>query len=47
MQKLRLKLCGTNFTREIICPYSNKNAIREWLREFYPESCKFFRIEEI
>lgn len=35
MQKLRLKL------------YSNKNAIREWLREFYPESCKFFRIEEI
>ena len=31
MQKLTLFL-GNGIIREVICPYSDKNAIKEWLR---------------
>lgn len=46
MQKLILFL-GNGIIREIICPYSDKNAIKEWLRTFYPESCRFYREQEV
>lgn len=45
MQKLILYL-GHGIRREIICPYSDKNAIKEWLRQFYPIGCKFIRESE-
>lgn len=46
MQKLILYL-GNGIRREIICPYSDKNEIKEWLRKFYPVGCKFTRKEDI
>lgn len=46
MNKIILFL-GNGVTREIICPYSDKNEIKEWLRKFYPVSCKFYRESEV
>lgn len=46
MNKIILFL-GNGITREIICPYSDKNEIREWLREFYPVSGRFYRESEV
>lgn len=46
MQKLILFL-GHGITREVICPYSDKNAIKEWLRVFYPVGCRFYREQEV
>jgi hypothetical protein len=49
MCKILLKITKNNksINREIICPYSDKDKIKEWLREFYPVTCSFYRIEEI
>lgn len=46
MQKLTLFL-GNGVTRKVICPYSDKNAIKEWLRKFYPVTCRFYREQEV
>ena len=46
MQRLELFL-GNGVRREVICPYSDKNSIKEWLRKFYPVSCRFRRLKEI
>lgn len=38
---------GNGVIRKIVCPYSDKNEIKEWLREFYPVPCRFYRENEI
>lgn len=34
-------------TREVLCPYTAKAKVIEWLREFYPFSCKYVNENEI
>lgn len=46
MQKLTLFL-DHGIIREVVCPYSDKNAIKEWLRIFYPVGCRFYREQEM